>query len=194
MKIPKRIFDKSKSENCKLKIFLVMKFPQNSRNISRNIANYQLWLRSAAILTIFVLLTIVIAKSHYQTSLEQPILTKPLTGKSVNANSHVIYASRLINEFNQSQNPQKLNLAREKLQIALIINPKNSYAQKQLLIVNKLETPNIQEEIAKTQEILKIRPDYSAAWLRLSILYDQLGENDLAKEAKEKALKLNSNL
>jgi len=171
-----------------------MKFPQNSRNISRNIANYQLWLRSAAILTIFVLLTIVIAKSHYQTSLEQPILTKPLTGKSVNANSHVIYASRLINEFNQSQNPQKLNLAREKLQIALIINPKNSYAQKQLLIVNKLETPNIQEEIAKTQEILKIRPDYSAAWLRLSILYDQLGENDLAKEAKEKALKLNSNL
>jgi len=170
------------------------KFPQNSRNISRKLLNYHLWLRSVATLTIFGLLTIVIAKSHYQTSLEQPILTKPLTGKSVNANSHVIYASRLINEFNQSQNPQKLNLAREELQTALIINPKNSFAQKQLLTVNKLETPNIQEEISKTQEILKIRPDYSAAWLRLSVLYDQLGENNLAREAKENAQKLNPDL
>ena len=171
-----------------------MKFPHIFRNISRKLLNYHLWLRPAVTFTIFGFLTILITKSHYQTSLEQSMSIKPLTSKSVSANSHVIYASRLINEFNQSQNPQKLNLAREKLQIALIINPKNSYAQKQLLIVNKLETPNIQEEIAKTQEILKIRPDYSAAWLRLSILYDQLGENDLAKEAKEKALKLNSNL
>ena len=170
-----------------------MDLPHNLRNISRKLLNYHLWLRIAIIFTIFGFLTIVIAKSHYQTSLEQPILTKPLTGKSVNANSHVIYASRLINEFRKSQNPQNLNLAREELEIALTVSPKNTYAQKQLLIVNKLETPNIQEEIAKTQEILKTRPDYSAAWLRLSILYDQLGEKDLAKVAKEKALKLNSN-
>ena len=57
-----------------------------------------------------------------------------------------------------------------------------------------METPNIQEEIAKTQEILKNRPDYSAAWLRLSVLYDQLGENNLAREAKENAQKLNPDL
>ena len=170
-----------------------MKFPQNSRNISRKFLNYDLWLRSAATLTILGFLTIVIAKSHYQTSPEQPISKKPLADNSVSANSHVIYASRLINEFNKSQNPQKLNLAREELQMALIVSPQNTYAQKQLLIVNKLGTPNIQEEIAKTIEILKIRPDYSAAWLRLSVLYDQLGENDLEKEEKEKALKLNSN-
>ena len=169
------------------------KLPQNSRNISRKLLNYHLWLRLTVTLTIFGFLTIVIAKSHYQTSLEQPMPIKPLTSKSASANSHVIYASRLINEFNQSQNPQKLNLAREELEMALTVSPKNTYAQKQLLIVNKLETPNIQEEIAKTIEILKIRPDYSTAWLRLSILYDQLGENNLAKEAKEKALKLNSN-
>jgi len=170
------------------------KLPQNSRNISRNIANYRLWLRIVVIFTIFGFLTIVIAKSYYQTSLKQAISTKPLTSKSVNTNSHVIYASRLINEFRKSQNPQNLNLAREELKIALTVSPKNTYALKQLLIVNKLETPNIQKEIAKTQEILKTRPDYSAAWLRLSILYDQLGEKDLAKEAKDNAIKFNSNL
>src|SRR3989344_4036768 len=171
-----------------------MKLPQNSRNISRKLLNYHLWLRLTATFIIFGLLTIVITKSHYQTSPEQSKLTKPLTRKSASANSHVIYASRLINEFNQSQNPQKLNLAREELQIALTVSPKNTYALKQLLIVNKLETPNTQKEIAKTQEILKTRPDYSAAWLRLSILYDQLGEKDLAKEAKDNAIKFNSNL
>ena len=171
-----------------------MILPHNLRNISRKLLNYHLWLRLTATFTIFGFLTIVITKSHYQTSLKQPISTKPLTSKSVNTNSHVIYASRLINEFRKSQNPQNLNLAREELKIALTVSPKNTYALKQLLIVNKLETPNIQEEIAKTIEILKIRPDYSTAWLRLSILYDQLGENNLAKEAKEKALKLNSNL
>src|SRR3989344_8095143 len=170
------------------------KLPQNSRNISRKFLNYHLWLRLTATFIIFGLLTIIITKSHYQTSPEQSKLTKPLTRKSASANPHVIYASRLINEFNQSQNPQKLNLAREELQIALIINPKNSFAQKQLLTVNKLETPNIQEEISKTQEILKNRPDYSAAWLRLSVLYDQLGENNLAREAKENAQKLNPDL
>ena len=171
-----------------------MKFPQNSRNISRKLLNYHLWLRSVATLIILGFLTIVITKSHYQTSTEQPIPKKPLTDKSVSANSHVIYASRLINEFNKSQNPQKLNLAREELEMALTVNPKNTYAQKQFLIVNKLEIPNIQEEIAKTQEILKIRPDYGAAWLRLSVLYNQLGENNLAREAKENAQKLNPDL
>lgn len=183
-----------------------MKSPHNSRNISRtnlplrlwvlfehgsksdsggqarNFRNYYFFLiRLATLGIILAVLVSIVSKSNYQ--------TLPAQTKEAN---YLISADKLINEFKQSQNSQKLNLARYELEAALAFDPQNTFAQKQLLSVNKLAIPNIQEEIAKTQEILKARPDYSAAWLRLSILYDQLGEKELAKVAKEKALKLNS--
>lgn len=47
------------------------------------------------------------------------------------------------------------------------------------------------EEIERLVKVLGERPDYAAAWLRLSILYEQIGESDLALEAREKARDLN---
>ncbi|MBI3283082.1 hypothetical protein HYZ70_03345 [Candidatus Curtissbacteria bacterium] len=45
-------------------------------------------------------------------------------------------------------------------------------------------------EIAKTLEVIENRPDYAGAWVRLSILYELLGEEELAKEALGTAKKL----
>lgn len=47
------------------------------------------------------------------------------------------------------------------------------------------------EEVKRTQEVLKARPDYVAAWTRLSVLYEQIGESGLAEEARERARSLN---
>lgn len=46
------------------------------------------------------------------------------------------------------------------------------------------------EEIERLVKVLGERPDYVAAWLRLSILYEQIGETDLAAQAREKAREL----
>ena len=51
-----------------------------------------------------------------------------------------------------------------------------------------------QGEISRLLSVIEQRPDYAAAWLRLSVLYDQLGENDLAQQARETARRLNPNL
>ena len=48
------------------------------------------------------------------------------------------------------------------------------------------------EEIKKTQTVLRVRPDYVAAWTRLSVLYEQVGESGLAEEARERARILNA--
>lgn len=48
----------------------------------------------------------------------------------------------------------------------------------------------IDEEIKKTQEVIRLRPDYAGAWVRLSVLYEQIGEFELATQAKEIANKL----
>lgn len=50
-----------------------------------------------------------------------------------------------------------------------------------------------QGEISRLLSVIEKRPDYAAAWLRLSVLYDQLGESDLAEQARETAQRLNSN-
>lgn len=58
-------------------------------------------------------------------------------------------------------------------------------------MVNRQE---IEDEIKKTQAVLTARPDYVAAWIRLSVLYEQIGESDLAEEARERAKNLNRDL
>ncbi|MDP2632935.1 MAG: hypothetical protein Q8P25_04425 [Candidatus Curtissbacteria bacterium] len=52
----------------------------------------------------------------------------------------------------------------------------------------------INEEIKRTKAVLTARPDYVAAWLRLSVLYEQIGENSLAEEARERARSLTPDL
>ena len=49
-------------------------------------------------------------------------------------------------------------------------------------------------EIEKTRAIIEKRPDYAAAWLRLAVLYEQIGEVQLAGEARDYAGRLNPDL
>lgn len=53
---------------------------------------------------------------------------------------------------------------------------------------------DVREEIARTKAVLESRPDYAAAWLRLAILYEQMGEIELAADARNTAVKLNPDL
>lgn len=49
----------------------------------------------------------------------------------------------------------------------------------------------LNDEIEKTLKVVQERPDYAGAWVRLSVLYDQVGEVDKSKSALETALRLN---
>lgn len=57
--------------------------------------------------------------------------------------------------------------------------------------VDPEEMKKLQAEIENTKKVLEVRPDYAAAWNRLSALYESVGEPELAKQAKEKAKGLN---
>ena len=46
------------------------------------------------------------------------------------------------------------------------------------------------EEINRTIKVVEARPDYAGAWLRLSVLYEQLGDIELSKRALENAKQL----
>lgn len=56
------------------------------------------------------------------------------------------------------------------------------------------ENEPIQREVEMTLAVIEQRPDYAGAWLRLSVLYEQIGELELAKGALETAKKLNPDL
>ena len=67
--------------------------------------------------------------------------------------------------------------------------------------VEKQETMDVQvesvdawQEIERTLSILEQRPDYAAAWLRLAVLYEQVGELELAREARDYTNRLNPDL
>jgi len=80
--------------------------------------------------------------------------------------------------------------AKEQLQNALLINPGNIHAA---VVLSKLSAANkgaVLVEIERIKMVTGSRPDYWAAWVRLSYLYDEIGEVDLAKEAKQKAASL----
>lgn len=53
---------------------------------------------------------------------------------------------------------------------------------------------DVWREIEKTRAIIERRPDYAAAWLRLAVLYEQIGEVRLAGEARDYAGRLNPDL
>lgn len=56
------------------------------------------------------------------------------------------------------------------------------------------ENEPVQVEIERTLAVIDQRPDYAGAWLRLSVLYEQIGEMKLSKSALETAKKLNPDL
>lgn len=49
-------------------------------------------------------------------------------------------------------------------------------------------------EIEKTLKVVEMQPDYAAAWTRLSVLYEQMGDSENAKLARDNADRLNVDL
>ena len=49
----------------------------------------------------------------------------------------------------------------------------------------------LQNEIEKTVKVTQNRPDYAGAWLRLSVLYEEMGDNEKANAARATAQRLN---
>ena len=54
-------------------------------------------------------------------------------------------------------------------------------------VESSAELDELMTEIKKTEAVLLERPDYARAWLRLAALYAQVGEEDLEREALNKA-------
>lgn len=79
----------------------------------------------------------------------------------------------------------------EELLNYLSVKPNDPYALSLLKKLSSNNSSKIEEEIKETEAIIKNRPDYAAAWFRLSILYSQIGREDLSKDALEHAKKLN---
>lgn len=60
--------------------------------------------------------------------------------------------------------------------------------------VSNINRDEVNLEIDNTLSVIKARPDYAGAWIRLSVLYEQIGQSDLAKKAMEAAKRLNPDL
>lgn len=52
----------------------------------------------------------------------------------------------------------------------------------------------VTSEINRTLKVIGERPDYTGAWMRLAVLYEQIGETDKADEARIEARRLNPDL
>lgn len=57
--------------------------------------------------------------------------------------------------------------------------------------INREENEFLKREIERTIKVTQERPDYAGAWLRLSILYERIGETDKANEARITAQRFN---
>lgn len=55
------------------------------------------------------------------------------------------------------------------------------------------QNEELNEEINRTLSVIEARPDYAGAWVKLSVLYEQIGEPELASGAMETAKELNPN-
>lgn len=58
----------------------------------------------------------------------------------------------------------------------------------------KADKQMLSVEIEKTLKVVEMRPDYAAAWTRLSVLYEQMGDSENAQRARDNAKKLNPDL
>lgn len=76
--------------------------------------------------------------------------------------------------------------AQESLKTLLLFDPKNVYAS-DMLAKTLSRSQELKQDLGKTIVIVSKRPDYKAAWEKLSYLYEVIGDFDAARIAKEKA-------
>lgn len=84
---------------------------------------------------------------------------------------------------------EDLDKAMGTLQLSLEHERENPYAVRLLTELQNQNNSQLIAQIEKVNNILVARPDYAAAWLKLSILYRDWGDNQLADSALDRAKK-----
>ncbi|MBI2012525.1 hypothetical protein HYS90_01195 [Candidatus Curtissbacteria bacterium] len=162
-----------------------MYFPHFLRNISRIKANGEKIAKTIVIGLIFT--GIAYSLADYRPNINLGPREKSVQFANVN-----LYLRQALDHFEKylaSNDEEDLKKTVEKLKAFLEVDPTNPYA---LRLARTLKVDNryeIDQQIPKTLEVLEERPDYAAAWLRLSMLYKQKGEDSLAEDALREAKK-----
>ncbi len=96
-------------------------------------------------------------------------------------------------EFTKTGNLQNLDRALAEARFANQFDPSNSKTLRLLARLNRADESEIRKEIAAVEKIVAARPDYSAAWQKLAVLYEKLGDTERAAIARSRAKLLNGN-
>jgi len=160
-----------------------MKLSLNSRIFSRKYLNFFFFVKSLILFVIVVAFGLLIYSGD-------GIRYKNTLGSKNTSKLDKIYLQEGIRLYELG----RFEESKRNIEAALEINPLNVEVIDvyQRFIESDLE--NLDAEIVKTKEVLSKRPDYATAWLKLSILYKQIGENEMSETARVEAIRLNPNL
>lgn len=168
-----------------------MKLPQNSRNFSRKSIGLNSSIRLISILVIASSLVFVLISVKSSSSVEDSDKFQVEQNRSTITSPHLKLAASYTANYLGSQSESDAKKAQKEIEAALENDPNNGYALRLLKYFQKIPEEDVDQEIVKTQEILKQRPDYAAAWLRLALLYQKIGAEKQADEALKEARQLN---
>ena len=163
-----------------------MKLTHNLRNISRIKASGEKIAKAIVIGLIFA------GIAFFQTNYQPIFDNDPLERKKVLSADANLYLRDAVDYFEKylGENEEgEQERAIEKLKAFLEIDPDNPYALRLIRTLKVDDEYEIDQQISKTLEVLGERPDYAAAWLRLSMLYKQKGEDSQAQDALREAKK-----
>jgi|SRR3989344_6051807 len=170
----------------------LLELPHNSRKISRNLS-FSALIRILAVILIAVLFVYLFYSQSGKQLEKVDVLEKNVSLNPSDFNKRLQLALAYEEEFIKINNYQFLHNAQEEAKVALELNPSNLYAAKVLFRLNEKDSTELQSEILTINSILRKRPDYQAAWLKLATLYEKIGDYKSAQEAREKAKLLNQN-
>lgn len=165
---------------------LNLQFPQISRNISRKI----LWVGSVENLLRLFIVLMVLTFAYLVINTAGPSNAHRQLNKIQHISGERIQLRNALMHFERGEN----DLAMGEVNEALSHDSKNIYLLELYKKVSLGNTKQIEQELALTKRVLEARPDYAGAWTRLALIYDQLGEDKLAVEARNRARSLNPEL
>lgn len=118
----------------------------------------------------------------------------PSIENKISVKQYLQKAREYENDFQKTKDVNDLNTANDAILEALALDPKNPFVIQELKQLASQNSEEAKKQIDRLTKILEVRPDYAAAWESLGILYKEIGEEGLARQAKEKARNLNPDL
>lgn len=160
-----------------------LQFPQISRNISRKIFDSNLLENSLKFIFTFLILMFAISViwTMQSTNTQGPLYVI----QKVSQDKVHLRKALLLLELGDD------DFARTEIEEGLALNPQNIFLLDLYKKVSLGDTEKIERELEVTKRVLETRPDYAGAWIRLALIYEQLGNAKLADEARSRARRLN---